>query len=86
VVLKKHNKENNYTQNRLRHKVTGKLRDVLIISLRGGRNSTLSSEDSPHEASKLVISRRDHGGGGGTGLQDGSTVKVGSSIKTQRVE
>jgi len=32
VVLKKHNKENNYTQNRLRHKVSGNLRNVLIIS------------------------------------------------------
>ena len=34
VVLKKHNKENNYTQNRLRHKATGKLSDVLIRSPR----------------------------------------------------
>ena len=32
MVLKKHNKENNYTQNRLRHKASDNWRDVLIIS------------------------------------------------------
>jgi len=58
----------------------------------GGRNSILSSDDSPHVASQSGLRgscgsnadtlRRDHGGGGGTGLHDGSTMKIGSSIKT----
>jgi len=52
---------------------------------------TLSSEDSPHEASQsgqgsgrgniTGTSRLYHGGGGGAGLRDGSVVKDGSSIK-----
>ena len=61
----------------------------------GERNSTLSSEDSPHEApqsgqgggcdSNTGTSYRD-GGGGGAGLCDGSTVKEGSSIKAPIVD
>ena len=51
----------------------------------------MSSEDSPHETSQsgqgggrgsnTGTSRRDHGGGGGAPLRDGSTVKDGCSIK-----
>ena len=55
---------------------------------RGGRNSTLSSEDFPHETSQSghgggrVIntraSRQDQGGGGETGFRDRSTAVDGS--------
>ena len=74
-------------------KATGKLSDVLIISPGGGRNSTLSSECSPHEASQsgqgdgrdsnTSTSCRDHDveGGGEGGFHDGSAVKDDSSIK-----
>jgi len=94
VVLKKHNKENNYTQNRLKYKASGNWRDVLIISP-GVRNSTLSSEDSPHEASQsgqgggresnTGTTLRDHDDGGGAGLRDGLTVENGCLIKVHIV-
>ena len=58
----------------------------------GGENSTLSSVESPHEASQSGHSGRlgtigrasgpSHGGGGGVGLCDRLAVKDGSSIKT----
>ena len=56
----------------------------------------MSSEDSPYEVSQsgqdggrgsnMGTSYRDHGGGGGAGLHDGSVVKDSSTIKAQRVE
>ena len=59
----------------------------------GEKNSTLSSEDSPHEASQsgqgsgresnTDTPRRDHGGGGGASLCDGFTVKDDRLIKVQ---
>jgi len=59
-------------------------------------NSTLSSEDSFHEASQsgeggscsnnTGTSRRDHGGGGEIDLRDRSAVKDSSSIKTNIVD
>ena len=62
----------------------------------GGKNSTLSSEDSPHEASQsgqsggrgssMGTSCRDHRGGGGAGLHDRSVVEDSSTIKEQIVE
>ena len=58
----------------------------------GGRESTLSSEDTSLEASQsghgggrdsdTNASHRNQGGGGGTGLCDGLAVKDDSSIKT----
>ena len=57
---------------------------------------TLSNENSPHEASQsgqggdrgssTGTSHRDHAGGGGASLRDGSTVEDGSSIKVQIVD
>ena len=83
------------SQNKLRHeKATGNWCDVLIMS-RGGRNSTLSREgpqevsqsgQSGDRGSSMGTSCRDHGGGGGAGLHDGSAVEDSSSIKAQRVE
>ena len=64
---------------------------ISLSFLRGGRNSTLSSEGSPHEAlqsgqgggrgSNTTTSHQVHDGRGGAGLCDGSVVKEGSSIK-----
>ena len=47
---------------------------------RDGRNSTLSSEGSPHEALQSG-----HGGGGGAGLRDGSVVDKGTDSRQRRI-
>jgi len=64
--------------------------DILIIS-QGGRNSTLSSEGSPHEASQsdqgddrgnnIGTSHRDQGGGRGAGFHDKQIAVDESSSK-----
>jgi len=83
-------KEKAKLKNRLKHK---KITNTGMMSPSfppGGRESTLSSEDSSHEASQsghsggcdsgTNASHRDQGGGSGTGLRVRS-IKDGSLIK-----